>query len=195
MPTPRTATERTTIRRHAERAVPEEAARIMAAGLVAHVGLADPDGPVVMPMTYHYDPATPDRVYLHGAHQSRLLRHLATGAPVCVTVTILDELVYSKTAMYHSVNYRSVVCFARAVPAPDRQTQQTLLERMIARYHPGRTAGRDYAPTPDEHVRATSFVALRIDEWSAKSRSGGPKGPGDLDPAIPGTAGVRPLGP
>jgi hypothetical protein len=182
---------------HAERAAPDEAAEILAAALVAHVGFAVEGQPFVIPMTYHFDPAAPRRLHLHGAHHSRLMRHLATGAPVCVEATLVDGLVYSKTALHHSVNYRSVVLFARAArggSAPDARARRAMLEAMIARYHPGRTAGRDYAPIPDAHLRGTAFVTLEIDEWSAKVRRGGPNGPLDADPAAPGTAGVLPTG-
>jgi hypothetical protein len=107
-----------------------------------------------------------------------------------VAVTLVDGLVYSKTALYHSLNYRSVVVFGHAAEVqPTQLEQQRLLEAMVARYFRGRTAGVDYAAIPEKHLQATSFVTLRIDEWSAKSRSGGPKGPGDEDPAIPGTGG------
>jgi nitroimidazol reductase NimA-like FMN-containing flavoprotein (pyridoxamine 5'-phosphate oxidase superfamily) len=181
---------RAEIRMHAERSAPDEADAILAAGLVAHVGFVQDGQPFVIPMTYQYDSAEPERLYLHGGHQSRVLEHLGTGAPVCVTVTLLDGLVYSKTALYHSVNYRSVVCFARAAAAPSRERQRAILDAMIARCYPGRTVGADYAPIPDVHLGATAFVALEIEERSAKVRRGGPKGPGDADPSIPGTAGV-----
>jgi nitroimidazol reductase NimA-like FMN-containing flavoprotein (pyridoxamine 5'-phosphate oxidase superfamily) len=180
---------------HPEREVPEEAPAILAAGLVAHVGFEAEGQPYVIPMTYHYDPAEPRHLYLHGAHMSRLMAHLATGAPVCVTVTLADGLVYSRTALYHSVNYRSVVCFGRAGDTPDQGRQRALLDAMIGRYFPGRTPGRDYEPAPDAHLEATAFVAIEVEEWSAKARRGGPKGPRDSDPLSPGTAGVVPLSP
>jgi nitroimidazol reductase NimA-like FMN-containing flavoprotein (pyridoxamine 5'-phosphate oxidase superfamily) len=185
---------RAAIRSHAEREVTDEAPAILAAGLVAHVGFVVEGRPHVIPMTYHFDPATPRRLYLHGAHNGRLMRHLAAGEPVCITVTLLDGLVYSRTALYHSVNYRSVVAFARAAPEPDAGTRAALLEAMIARYFPGRTAGRDYERAPEAHLDATAFVALEIEEWSAKARRGGPKGPRDADPIAWGTAGVVRLG-
>ena len=127
---------RTTVRVHPERSVPEEAPGILSAGVVAHVGFEVEGQPYVIPMTYHYDPAEPRRLYLHGAHMSRLMSHLATGAAVCVTVTLTDGLVYSRTALYHSVNYRSIVCFGRAAETPDGKRQGELLEAMIARYFP-----------------------------------------------------------
>ena len=184
---------RAELRVHPEREVPAEAPDILAAGIVAHVGFESEGQPYVIPMTYHYHPAEPRRIYLHGAHLSRLMAHLATGAPVCVTVTLTDGLVYSRTALYHTVNYRSIVCFGRAGEPPDATRQRALLDSMIGRYFPGRTAGRDYEPAPEAHLEATAFLALEIEEWSAKARRGGPKGPRDDDPHSPGTAGVVPL--
>jgi nitroimidazol reductase NimA-like FMN-containing flavoprotein (pyridoxamine 5'-phosphate oxidase superfamily) len=183
-------TDRATIRVHPERAVPNDVDAILDAGHVAHVGFVDDGQPVVIPMTYHVEPEDRSTLYLHGGHHGRLMQHLATGAPICVTVTLVDGLVYSKTALYHSVNYRTVVCFGRSVAPTDMTTQARVLERLIARYFPGRTPGRDYAPSPPAHLEATAFVAIHIEEASAKARRGGPKGPGDDDPSVPGTAGV-----
>lgn len=73
---------RSSVQRHPERAVPDEAAAILAAGMVAHVGFCQNGQPYVIPMTYHYDPAAPDRLYLHGARESRLMQLLAGSAPV-----------------------------------------------------------------------------------------------------------------
>jgi nitroimidazol reductase NimA-like FMN-containing flavoprotein (pyridoxamine 5'-phosphate oxidase superfamily) len=183
---------RTRIRRHPERSITDvtEFAAILRAGFVAHVGFVMDGQPFVILMTYHFDGADPTRLYLRGAHQSRLLEHLATGAPVCVSVMLLDGLVYSRTAEFHSVNYRSVVVFGRAAPELDMERKRQLLESIIARYHPGRAAGRDYEPIPDAHLKTTALVALEIEEWSAKSREGGPKGPRDADATALGSAGV-----
>ncbi|MBI3566982.1 MAG: pyridoxamine 5'-phosphate oxidase family protein [Gemmatimonadetes bacterium] len=190
------APDRTTLKVHRERGVPDRAASFLAEGIVAHVGIADAAGPVVIPMTYHYDPAEPESLYLHGAHYSRLMKAVASGEPVCVTVTMTDGIVLSKTALDHSVNYRSVVCFCRAAEAqPSMERQRELLQAMIARYVPGRTAGVDYDVIPEKHLKATAFVAMRITAMSAKTRTGGSNGPGDDDPLVPGTAGVVPLPP
>jgi nitroimidazol reductase NimA-like FMN-containing flavoprotein (pyridoxamine 5'-phosphate oxidase superfamily) len=109
---------------------------------------------------------------------------------VCVTVTMVDGLVYSRSALFHSVNYRSVVCFCRAAAVPEMAARAGILDGMIARYFPGRLAGRDYEAAPESHLEATAFVALEIEESSAKVRRGGPKGPRDSDPIAWGTAGV-----
>ena len=51
---------------------------------------------------------------LHGAAASRMLDVGAGGAALSACVTILDGLVYARSAFHHSVNYRSVVVFGRA---------------------------------------------------------------------------------
>ena len=181
-------TFRSTIRAHAERSVPDSAPAILAAGLVAHVGFEVDGQPYVIPMSYHYDPGEPRRIHLHATAAGRMIGRLGSGDPVCVTVTILDGLVYSRTAKYHSMNYRSVVCFARA--AADAGDRAGLLDSMVRRYFPGREPGRDYESAPRAHLEATGFVTLEIEEWSAKARKGGPTGPRDADQSAPGSAGV-----
>jgi len=183
------------IRAHPERDRTADTPRILASGLVAHVGFVDAGRPVVIPMTYHYSGDEPRRLYLHGGVKGRLMKHVAAGAPVCVTVTEVDGLVYSRTALDHSVNYRSVVLFARAaLEQPEPEERGRILEAMIARYFPGRTSGVDYEAPSEEHLAATALVALEIEEWSAKVRDGGPNGPSDTDPSARGTAGVIPVG-
>ncbi len=184
------------IRAHPERDRTDEAPQILEQGIVAHVAFVDGGRPVVIPMTYQFAAEEPQRFYLHGGRNGRLMRHLATGAPVSVAVTIADGLVYSKTALDHSVNYRSVVLFGRAAEQqPGLEERRRILEAMIARYFAGRTAGVDYEPAPDAHLEATALVALEIREWSAKMREGGPNGEADRDPSRAGTAGVVSLHP
>jgi len=109
----------TTIRQHPERSVPEEAGAIFAAGHVAHVGFVEDGLPYVIPFSYGFDPGDPARIHLHGATDSRALRAIAAGLPVCVEVTLLDGLVYSRTALYHSMNYRCAVAFGRGREVTD----------------------------------------------------------------------------
>jgi nitroimidazol reductase NimA-like FMN-containing flavoprotein (pyridoxamine 5'-phosphate oxidase superfamily) len=182
--------ERTRIRIHAERSVPAEAAEILSQGFVAHVGFSVDGQPFVMPFGYQFDSNAPDKLYLHGSHASRALRHLALGAPVCVTVTLVDGLVYSRTALYHSMNYRSAVCFGRARRITSSQEKAAIFDQMTQRYFPGRTIGQHYEAPPLKHLRATELIEVTIEEWSAKARRGGPKGPSDADPEAPGTSGV-----
>ncbi len=175
---------------HPERAVPQRAREFLEQGQVAHVGFEQDGRPYVIPTLYHYSPEHPDRLYLHGGMSSRMLQHLASGIPVCVTVTQLDGLVYSRDAKYHSANYRCVMCFGRGRIFEDEHEKRVMFEAMTSRYFPGRTAGRDYTPAPPSHLTSTAVVEVVIEEISAKMRDGGPKGPQDGNDDAPGTRGV-----
>jgi nitroimidazol reductase NimA-like FMN-containing flavoprotein (pyridoxamine 5'-phosphate oxidase superfamily) len=181
------------IKRHPERSVPEQTAAILAAGRVAHLAFIEQEQPFAIPFGYHFDAAQTDVLYLHGSRASRAINLAACGVPISVTVTLVDGLVYSKSAMYHSINYRSVVCFGRGREVSDFQRQRTIYREMIQRYFPGRTAGRDYKEPTDAELAATIMVEVAIEETSAKARQHGPAGPFDNDPDTPGTCGVIPL--
>src|SRR5271167_3670896 len=181
---------KTAVRQHPERDVPQRAQEFLTQGQVAHVGFEHDGRPYVIPMLYHYSADRPDRVYFHSGLASRTLQQLASGIPVCVTVTQLDGLVYSRDAKYHSANYRCVMCLGRGRIFEDEEAKRVMFEAMTSRYFPGRTAGRDYTPAPSSHLTSTAVVEVTIEEISAKMRAGGPKGPQDTDDSAPGTCGV-----
>ena len=184
------ASARSKIRRHAERSVPDQVEAILRAGRVAHVAYAIDGQPYLLPFTYHYEDG---RLYLHGAPASRSIKALRAGSPVAVEITLLDGLIASREAQSHSMNYRGVVVFGRAELVADLAEKRAALERMTLRYFPDRQAGRDYTPAPDNHLRAVDLLVVAIDEVSAKSRTGGPRGPQDSDEHAFGSAFVVPL--
>ena len=90
---------------------------ILDAAFVCHVGFVVDGQPFVIPTNYARDG---QKLYLHGSSASRMLRTLAGGIPVCVTVTHVDGVVMARSAFHHSVNYRSVVALGTGVPVDDR---------------------------------------------------------------------------
>jgi nitroimidazol reductase NimA-like FMN-containing flavoprotein (pyridoxamine 5'-phosphate oxidase superfamily) len=190
---PSSAVPSTKLLRHPERSISGDIADILARSKVAHVGIVENGWPVVIPMTYAFNPETPNVLYIHGSQLARILGGAAASARACVTVTELSGLVYSKTALNHSMIYRSVIAFGTMRVVDDAETKGDVLRRMIGRYFDGRTEGRDFsAPTP-EHLNMTKMVAIDVEAWSAKSRAHGAAGPGDDDPTVPGTSGVKPV--
>ena len=162
---------RTTVRRRAQRGRYEREVvhAILDEALVCHVGFESEHGPVVLP-TMHA--RVDDTLYLHGAVGNAMLRTLAAGAPVCVTVTLLDGLVLARSAFHHSMNYRSVVVFGAATAVEEREAKLAALEALIERIHPGRWT--EARPPTDSELRQTLVVAVPLDEASAKVRSGPP---------------------
>jgi nitroimidazol reductase NimA-like FMN-containing flavoprotein (pyridoxamine 5'-phosphate oxidase superfamily) len=104
----------------------------------------------------------------------------------------VDGLVASKSAAYHSLQYRSAVCFGTARAVTDAAEKESVFHAMIGRYFRGRAPGRDYAPPTREQLDDTAMVEFRIESVTAKASRGGPRGPHDADPAAPGNAGVHP---
>ncbi|HUF38320.1 MAG TPA: pyridoxamine 5'-phosphate oxidase family protein [Anaerolineales bacterium] len=181
-------TPRSKLKRLAERGRydKETVHAVLDAGRIAHVGIA-PDGePVVIPVLYA---RLGDEIVFHGALASRLLKFLAGGGPVCVTVTIVDGLVLARSLFEHSMNYRSVVAFGRGRLLEDGE-KLAALHAISEHLLPGRwdDARR---PTPKE-LKATTVIAVAIEEATAKIRTGGPKDY-EADYALPVWAGVIPL--
>jgi nitroimidazol reductase NimA-like FMN-containing flavoprotein (pyridoxamine 5'-phosphate oxidase superfamily) len=182
--------ERVRVRRKRERASYDRGVidAILDEALIAHLGIVDETGqPFVIP-TLHARRG--DVVYCHGSTASRTLRALAAGAPACLTVSLLDGLVLARAAMHHSANYRSAMLIGQATIVEDPAEKRAALRAVVEHIVPGRWDDVR-APTENE-LKATSVLALPIDEASAKIRSGGPLDD-EQDHALPAWAGVIPL--
>jgi len=66
---------------------------IIDAAPICHIGFVQDGQPFVIP-TIHA--RRDDALLLHGAKASRMLKHIASGAPICITVTHLDGLVLAR---------------------------------------------------------------------------------------------------
>lgn len=143
--------------------------QILDEALVVHVGFSMNNQPFVIPMGFGRDG---DRLYLHGASASRMLNHLEQGVDCCVTATLLDGLVIARSLFHHSMNYRSVVLFGRAVLVEDDDEKMHALKVLSEHMVPGQW---DYArkPTPPE-VKGTMVLSFPLEEGSAKIRTGDP---------------------
>jgi nitroimidazol reductase NimA-like FMN-containing flavoprotein (pyridoxamine 5'-phosphate oxidase superfamily) len=169
---------RTRVRRHPERAVPERAEEFLRAGRIAHVAHSVNGQPYSLPFLYYYEDGA---LYLHGVPGSATIRALRDGAPVCVSVTMLDGLVASRDAKSHSANYRSAVIFGRAEVVVDLEEKREVFVRMTERFFSGREVGRDYAHASVKDLRGVELLAVRVEEMSAKARTGPAQGDHDAD--------------
>lgn len=179
---------RTQVRRLPEKAVHDVTSlhAVLDAAHVAHVAVVEDGQPFVIPMACARDG---DRLLLHGSTASRLMTTLAAGGPTCATVTLLDGLVYARSAFESSMHYRSATILGSAtkVPAEDAlDAVRVLTEHLL----PGRW-DELRAPTRKE-LAATLVVALPLTEWSLKVSDGPPSDPAE-DLAAPVWAGVLPL--
>jgi nitroimidazol reductase NimA-like FMN-containing flavoprotein (pyridoxamine 5'-phosphate oxidase superfamily) len=177
------------VQRHPERAIADRATAlaILDEGLICHVGFVADGRPWVIPTMYARDG---ELLYLHGSPASRMLRGLAGGIDVSVTVTLLDGLVLARSAFSHSMNYRSVVIAGRASEIDDRDTKLSAMRCLVEHVLPGRWS-EVRAPSRKE-LATTIVVSLPLDHLSTKVR-GGPPSDGAADRKLPVWAGEMPL--
>jgi nitroimidazol reductase NimA-like FMN-containing flavoprotein (pyridoxamine 5'-phosphate oxidase superfamily) len=182
-------TERTTLKRLPKRGVydRELVYAILDEGFICHVGFVVDAKPVVIPTGYA---RVDDQLYIHGSQASRMLRTLKTGIDVCVTVTLIDGLVLARSAFHHSMNYRSVVVFGNATAIEAADAKLAALRALSEHMIPGRW---DEVREPNEQeLKATTVLALPLEEVSAKVRTGPPVDD-EEDYALKVWAGVLPL--
>jgi nitroimidazol reductase NimA-like FMN-containing flavoprotein (pyridoxamine 5'-phosphate oxidase superfamily) len=130
-----------------------------------------------------------DEVYLHGSAASRMLKNLAAGVRVCLTVTHVDGLVLARSAFHHSMNYRSAVLFGLAQQVSgDEKTigLQAISEHVLK----GRW--QEARPPNEQELKATTVLRVKIESASAKIRTG-PPSDDEQDYALPIWAGVVPI--
>ncbi len=161
--------------------------QIIDEALICHVGFVENGQPFVIPTNFA---RVEDTIILHGAPASRMLKHIAAGNPVCIETTIVDGLVLARSVFHHSVNYRSVVLFGTGRLLEDDQEKMAALKAVVEHLIPGRWS-EARLPNPKE-LDATLVVSIKIDEASAKLRTGLP-GDDEEDYALPLWAGVLPL--
>ena len=183
------ASERVRVRRKRERGRYDRELidAILDEALIAHLGIAEAGQPLVIP-TLHA--RCGDLVYCHGSVASRTLRALATGAPICLTVSLIDGLVLARSAMHHSANYRSVMLVGAATSVEEPEEKLAAFEAIVEHIVPGRW--RDVRAPTENELKATAVLAIPIEEASAKVRSGQPVDD-EEDYALAAWAGVIPL--
>ena len=166
-----TETKRTTVKRLPKRGNYDRDTinSILDEGFICHVGFNVDGQPYVIPTGYA---RVGETLYIHGSSASRMLRSLAEGIEVCVTVTLIDGLVLARSAFHHSMNYRSVVILGRAELVYDTDEKNSALEALTEHIVPERWA--EVRWPNDLELKATTVLKLPITEASAKIRTGGP---------------------
>jgi hypothetical protein len=188
MNTPLAPSPRTRVRRLPERAHydADTVAAIVDAAMICTVAFQI-DGTVHAIPTIHWREG--EHLYIHGAKASRMLKALTEGE-ACVTIALADGLVLARSAMHHSMNYRSVVVYGRFEPVTDADQKRGSLRAFIDGLYPGRWD--TLRPITAKELNATGMLRIALTEASAKVRDWGVKDDAeDLD--WPVWAGVIPL--
>ncbi len=184
-----TPTEKTKIRRKPDRGSYDRELiyRILDEAFVCHVAFISDGLPFVVPTNYV---RVGDKLYLHGSTASRLMKTLASGAPFCLSVTLLDGIVLSPTATGHSVNYRSVVVMGKAEPVEGEAAKLAAMRDFVEYVIRGRWA--TVRPPTEQELKGTMVLSVPLVEASAKVRTGFAVDD-DKEYASPAWTGVLPM--
>ena len=164
-----TPTARTKVQRKPDRAVydRELVYSILDEAFVCQIAFIVDALPYVVPTNYV---RVGDKLFLHGSTAGRLMRNLGSGAPFCLSVTLLDGIVLSPTATGHSVNYRSVVVMGKAEQILDPHAKMAAMRDFVEYVIRGRWA--QVRPPSEQELKATMVLAVPLVEVSAKVRTG-----------------------
>jgi uncharacterized protein len=184
---PLSSTERTRHRRLREQGRTDrgDLRAVLAAGLIAHLGVVSDGWPMVVPTSYGFDEST---LYLHGSVASVSLR---ADSPACVTITVADGLVLARSVFEHAVNYRCAMIYGHPRIVTDPGEVLAGLRLLSEHMAPGQW---DYARQPNKkELAATRLLALPLDEASVKIRTGPPDDGDSPDAGLGLWAGELPL--
>ena len=160
---------------------------VLDAGLTASVGFVDDGNAVVVPMIYGRVGKT---LYLHGARKARIIRLLEQNDEACVNVTLIDGIVFARSAFNSSMNYRSATVYGTPTLVDDYDEKVEAMRVISEHTMPGRWA--ELREPLSKEVKMTGVIALQITHGSAKIADGPPDDE-DEDYAIPIWAGVLPV--
>jgi len=182
-------TPRTTLKRAAQRGSHnlETLHAILDEGMVCQISFVHDGAACLIPTLYA---RLGDSILIHGSTANRMMRAIRDGAPACVSVTLIDGLVFARSAFHHSMNYRSVVMYATAEEVTEPGEKQAALRAFLDHSMPGRFD--DVRPPNREETLRTMVLRFPITEASAKIRTGLPIDD-EEDYALDVWAGVLPL--
>lgn len=160
---------------------------ILDAGFLCHISFVVDDQPFVIPTLYGRED---NKLYIHGATTSRMIRNLEQGVPVSLAVSHVDGLVLARSAFHHSMNYRSATVFGTAYPVSDEEKEHALF---VISEHLIKDRWNEVRPPNAKELKATTVLAIEIEQASAKIRTG-PPGDDEEDYDLDVWAGVIPMG-
>ena len=113
-----------------------------------------------------------DKLFIHGSTKSRMLNSIKSGEDICISVTLIDGIVAARSVFHHSINYRSVIIFSKGKEIVDHEEKMSALKIITEHIIPGRW--NDARQPNEKELEITSVVEFKIDEASAKIRTGPP---------------------
>lgn len=163
-------TEETRVTRIPEKQVFDRAAlnALLDDAIVGHVAVLRGEQPIVLPVGIGRDG---DTLLIHGSTGSGIFRELADGRPLSIAVTLVDGLVYARSAFESSIHYRSAVIMGRAEKVEGNE-KLAALAILTNHMMPGRWD--EVRETTKKELAATMVLRVPLDRVSVKVSNKGP---------------------
>jgi hypothetical protein len=162
-------TPRTTLKKMSEKSGNNinQLHEIIDESLLAHVAIFHQDTPMVIPMSAW---RVNDRIYIHGAKNSRLIRCLKDGKECSLTFTLFDGWVLARSAYNHGAHYRSAMIFGTFDEVQDNAEKSRLLNAFIDLIAPNRS--ETVRASSESELSATVVLSMPLTEASVKISHG-----------------------
>lgn len=112
-------------------------------------------------------------LYCHCSIQSRLVKLVENKTKVAISFSQVDAMVLAKSAVHHSMNYRSVVLYDIFSLVTDDQTKTNVFAKFVNFVANDRY--KEVRPPNRKELNSAALLKIEISEAVAKSRSGMPK--------------------
>jgi len=109
-------------------------------------------------------------VYLHTARLGRTRDNLTEPRRVAFSVAEMGRLLPADEALEFSVEYTGVVVFGTGCVVDDPASAERGLQRLLDKYAPHLTPGRDYRPITPQELKRTAVFRVDIESWSGKKK-------------------------
>ncbi len=164
-------TDRTKVNRMPKRASYDKDTifKILDSVFICNIGFIIGDKPYIIQTAFG---RKNDFIFIHGSKNNRMMKSIEPGNEVCIAVNQIDGIVLARSAFHHSINYRSVIMYGKPEQVSDTTEKANALEIIMEHIVPGRW--KEIRKPNEKELNATSVYAFKIEEASAKIRTGQP---------------------
>lgn len=125
-------------------------------------------------------------IYLHTHRTGRTRDNIPAPRKVAFAVAGMGRLLPADEALEFSVEYCGVTAFGIGYIVEDAPEAKAALQKLLDKYAPHLSPGRDYRATTDDELKRTTVFRVDIEAWSGKQKEVEEDFPGAFDlPALP----------
>ncbi|MDF1760427.1 MAG: pyridoxamine 5'-phosphate oxidase family protein [Coxiellaceae bacterium] len=162
-------TKRTTVKRNAKRANydKEQLISIIDEAMIGHLAFTLGEDTHSIPLLFwHYG----GHLYCHAAISGRLATLAATKTNVCISFVILDGIVLAKSALHHSMNYRSAAVYGNFELISDQTEMTNAFKQLMDLIDQQRW--QTVRPPNAKELNAAALLKIPLNEAVVKQRTG-----------------------